>query len=695
MYTLEKMKKISFWMLAAILTCSLSMTLTSCSEDNDDPIVEPTPEVPDTPSAVDKGTWRFDDSFMDKSVKAGDDFFMYCNGNWWKETEAPEAEGDGDNNFYGRDSESIPSFPERIMAIDEKNELLKKLNADVRNMDQNMGAAIATFYGVLNESGIATATTKDEVLRAIGKMAAMGVASPFRLEPFSHQGKICLMVTPQAKEECSIELDFESSRRLSVNEMLTAHPELASHVTPLAGRTTRAISNNFAAIKTVVENMGIDPQNVYIFDDFVNLKNLYLFGNLTEKEVKDDLEALKEWETCSYEDALGYALSYEGVDTAFFSTEHLNATGATLTKQNRKATLVSTQMLIEKLTSSYLPYQRSKATADELVSPALKSQYKQIAEEMRTVFAQRIQDNSWMSEGSKKNALDKLNNMIFNIGYPDEWLKEGLPDITNCKSLVEDVYTIRKSYIDLMRAIAGKDAKTYSFHAVICQDNSALYVANAFYVLHTNSLNILPFYMLPPYYDAAQNQALNYAGYNTLGHEMTHGFDLHGANFDKYGDLGSIWANAADEVEFKRRAALLVQYYSSLDVLPNEMPGVKANGEATITENIADLGGTEIAYQAYLNRLKADGFNGDQLKLQKQRFFRGYADEYRSKYGKEFVNQIAFGIKPDGSKVNPDAHSLNKERVNGVVSNMDGWYDAFDIKEGALFRAPADRIHIW
>jgi predicted metalloendopeptidase len=201
--------------------------------------------------------------------------------------------------------------------------------------------------------------------------------------------------------------------------------------------------------------------------------------------------------------------------------------------------------------------------------------------------------------------------------------------------------------------------------------------------------------MLPPYYDAAQNQALNYAGYNTLGHEMTHGFDLHGANFDKYGDLGSIWANAADEVEFKRRAALLVQCYSSFDVLPNEMPGVKANGEATITENIADLGGTEIAYQAYLNRLKADGFNGDQLKLQKQRFFRGYADEYRSKYGKEFVNQIAFGIKPDGSKVNPDAHSLNKERVNGVVSNMDGWYDAFDIKEGALFRAPADRIHIW
>ena len=93
------MKKISIWMLAAILTCSLSMTLASCSEDNDEPVVEPTPETPTTPSAVDNGEWPFDDSFMDTSVKVSDDFFMYCNGNWWKETNAPKAEEDGDENI--------------------------------------------------------------------------------------------------------------------------------------------------------------------------------------------------------------------------------------------------------------------------------------------------------------------------------------------------------------------------------------------------------------------------------------------------------------------------------------------------------------------------------------------------------------------------------------------------------------------
>lgn len=128
------------------------------------------------------------------------------------------------------------------------------------------------------------------------------------------------------------------------------------------------------------------------------------------------------------------------------------------------------------------------------------------------------------------------------------------------------------------------------------------------------------------------------------------------------------------------------------DVLPDEMPGVKADGKTTLAENIADLGGTEIAYQAFLNRLKIDGYTGDNLKLMKQRFFLSLGEEWRSKYGADYVNYIAFGKdNPDG----PDSHSMSKERVNGVVANMNGWYEAFDIKDGALYRAPADRIKIW
>ena len=137
---------------------------------------------------------------------------------------------------------------------------------------------------------------------------------------------------------------------------------------------------------------------------------------------------------------------------------------------------------------------------------------------------------------------------------------------------------------------------------------------------------------------------------------------------------------------------LPLSVFEPYDVLPGEMPGVKANGEATLVENIADLGGVEIAYQAFLNRLKADGYTDAELKLMKQRFFLAYAEEFRSKYGAEHVNYVAFGIERPGG---PDMHSMDKERVNGVVANMDGWYDAFDIKDGALYRKPADRIRIW
>jgi endothelin-converting enzyme/putative endopeptidase len=99
-----------------------------------------------------------------------------------------------------------------------------------------------------------------------------------------------------------------------------------------------------------------------------------------------------------------------------------------------------------------------------------------------------------------------------------------------------------------------------------------------------------------------------------------------------------------------------------------------------------------MAYQAYLNRLKADGYTGNQLKLMKQRFFIATTEEWRAKYGAEHVNYLAFG---KGNLYGPDVHSMNKERVNGMVANMDGWYEAFDITDGALYRAPADRIKIW
>jgi putative endopeptidase len=329
-----------------------------------------------------------------------------------------------------------------------------------------------------------------------------------------------------------------------------------------------------------------------------------------------------------------------------------------------------------------------------MVPKSLKEEYLKYCEELRTVFAQRIKANEWMSEGSKKNALEKLEAMVFNVGYPDKWVEEALPDLSKSKSLIEDIYSFRKSRVNLLKAIIGKTRQEASF-TVMLMNGLPLSKENAEYFSFYNAITIFPYYLLPPRHDPAQSLAINYAYLYVFGHEMTHGFDTNGSQYDKNGDYreGGIWASEADKAEFDRRAGLLVKWFGSFDVLPDEMPGVKAEGKVTLPENIADLGGIEIAWQAYLNRLQADGYTGQELKLMKQRFFQAYANEWCAKYGQKHVDYFSFGKERSEG---PDPHSLNKERVNGILPNMDDWYDLFGVKPGdKLYLAPADRIHIW
>ena len=322
---------------------------------------------------------------------------------------------------------------------------------------------------------------------------------------------------------------------------------------------------------------------------------------------------------------------------------------------------------------SYLTYLRSKMVAEQMVPAGRKEEYMKYCKEMIGVFGQRIKSNEWMSEGSKKNALDKLNAMVFNVAYPDHWIKEGLPDFSKSQSLLEDVYIMRTARQNLLKAIVGKSRIKESFTAIAMDINNWLGEENASYDPNYNSMSILPYYVLPPNYDPTQSLAINYQMFDTMGHEMTHGFDTSGSQFDKNGDYtpNGIWASEADKAEFDRRTELLVKCYNSYDVLPDEMPGVKADGKTTLGENIADLGGTGDSLSSLLNRLEVDGYTGDNLKLMKQRFFPSLGEEWRSKYGEDHVNYTAFG---KGNPYGADVHSLSKERVNGVVANMNGWY---------------------
>lgn len=694
------MKKIFLWMPAAILFSSLMMA--SCVGFADSAIgvednpTEPT-KNPETASAKDPGKWWIDESYMDKSVKLSDDFFMYCIGTWWKNTTL-----DKENSILYRFYDVKPSFTDRVNSLTDDN--YSKYKSRLKWADPNSEAAASAqklYDDVLKKSGLEAATTPEDVMRAFGKMSAMGVSSCIRLEPFGYNGKVYLYVDvcneSYSESKKSSSDATQSDKKTSFRELFKKHPELMQHLVPVSGKSgTRSIPEKLSFIKYILEGMGIDPEACYTLEDWVTLTD-----QKKSSEINNKIAYMEEWQKIFTDKEKAVTLLKEMIENIYhldyclISQKTMEEVNDNLKNDTQaKGAELSLQKVEKTMEENYLPYLRSKLVAEQMVPAGLKDEYMNYCKEMIGVFGVRIKTNEWMSEGSKKNALDKLNAMVFNVAYPDHWIKEGLPDFSKSQSLLEDVYIMRTTRQNLLKAIVGKSRLKESFTALAMDNEAWLGLENAFYDPLFNSMNILPYYILPPNYDPTQSLVINYQMFDTMGHEMTHGFDTSGSQFDKNGNYtpNGIWASEADKAEFDRRTELLVKCYDSYDVLPDEMPGVKADGKTTLGENIADLGGTEIAYQAFLNRLKIDGYTGDNLKLMKQRFFLSLGEEWRSKYGEDHVNYVAFG---KGNPHGADVHSLSKERVNGVVANMNSWYEAFDIKDGALYRAPKDRIKIW
>ena len=710
----------NLWMLAAILACGL--VTTSCVDDKTVPD-NPSP-TPEQASAKDPGKWWIDENNMDKSVKPGDNFFMYCNGTWWKNTSVNPL-----SNITSRLSLMKPTFEERVNSLTDANYDIYK--SHLKWADDGSEAAIAgqnLFDGVLKQSGLMEATTSIDVMRAFGKMAAMGACSCLKLEPFCYNNKVCLYVSYNNEDfiEGGDDDDDDdddnsatrSAKRPSIRQIINENPDAMAHLVPICGRSgTRDIPNEWSFVRYILEGMGVDPTLVYIYDDYQKAavaedSPKVEFSNVLLRQMQTNF-GVQTAVGITYLKAV--ALEYFKKDFGFISKKAMEVYNIEINKnddddddqaqartrgddddddESDTKKSLSLKKLGKTMEEQYLPYLRSKLVADQLAPKDLKDEFLNYCKDMKGVFAQRIKDSDWLSDGSKKNVLEKLDAMVVNVCYPDVWYTEGLPDFTKSQSLLEDIYIMRKAYLNLMKTLLGKSREDAAFTAVIIDNDTNLCEQNAFYNRNFNCFTMLPGYMVPPFFDHAQSLAINYECFNTLGHEITHGFDTGGSRFNKYGTVTpeGIWASPADKAEFDRRTDLLVKQFEAYDVLPDEMPGVKANGKETITENIADLGGTEIAWQAYLNRLQNDGYTGEELKLMKRRFFLAYGEEYRSKYNAAYVNYTAFGKgNPDGA----DSHSMDKERVNGIVANMDGWYDAFDIKEGALYRKPADRIRIW
>jgi len=296
-----------------------------------------------------------------------------------------------------------------------------------------------------------------------------------------------------------------------------------------------------------------------------------------------------------------------------------------------------------------------------------------LVEHIQEALRVRILHLDWMSDETKKKALEKLDTFMPLLGYPDEWRSYESLELTN--DYVQNILAIRKLdwLYDTSRVLKPVNRREWLMSPA---------TVNAYYWSNTNGITFPAAILQPPAFDAKADFAANYGAIGmVIGHEITHGFDDKGSKYDKVGNLNSWWTDA-DRAAFDSRAQALAEQYGSY-----EINGKHVNGELTLGENIADLGGMLIAFDALQQKLeesgqteKIDGFTPE------QRFFMAEARIWRTNMRPELSLQLLVG----------DTHSPAHLRVNAVVTNIDAWYEAWGVSTTSkMYKAPEARIRIW
>ena len=317
-----------------------------------------------------------------------------------------------------------------------------------------------------------------------------------------------------------------------------------------------------------------------------------------------------------------------------------------------------------------------KLYVDKYFPASSKQRMLELVHNLQTALAQRIDEASWMSAATKAQAKDKLANFIIKIGYPDKWKDYSGLQVNDSLSLYENLQKIARWATDdeIAKHVNKKVDKT--------EWGMTPQTINAYYNPTTNEICFPAAILQPPFFDPTADDAANYGAIGgVIGHEMSHGFDDQGAQFDKYGNQHNWWT-AQDKKNFDARTKVLADWFSSFEVLP----GVKVNGKQTLGENIGDNGGLNIAFRALQNSLKTnplpvkDGFTPE------QRFFLAWGRVWASNMTDELVKYL----------LTVDVHSPNYARVNGALPMIDAWYTAFNVKKGDKMFVPKNkRAHIW
>ena len=412
--------------------------------------------------------------------------------------------------------------------------------------------------------------------------------------------------------------------------------------------------------KAFCEAMGIPAQ------DKVIVEQPSFFEGFSKLYQSSDLEVLKDYLAGQLVSGAAGALSddFYAASFDFYSTQ---MSGVTEQKPRwKRAMSVPNSILGEAVGQMYVAKYFPESSKQKMLD---------LVKNLQISLGQHIDSLDWMSDATKARAREKLEAFSIKIGYPDKWKDYSTLKVDPELSYYDNLRAANAWYVADNLSKLGKPTDPTEW-------GMTPQTVNAYYNPTTNEVCFPAGILQPPFFNPDADDAVNYGAIGVvIGHEMTHGFDDQGSLFDKDGNMNDWWT-AEDRDAFKAKTQALAEQFNKVEILP----GVMANGELTLGENIADHGGVSVAWTAYHNALgdnvpePIDGLSAD------QRFFLGYA--------RVWGQNITDEEKARLTKL--DVHSLGENRVNVTLRNFDAFFEAFGIKEGDVMWRPApERVHIW
>ena len=653
-----------------------------------------------------KSTSGIDLANMDTTVSAGTDFFRYACGGW-NDAHPLTAE----YSRYGTFDELFENSQKQL------RELIEGLAAQKNNQAGSAAQKIGDLYNMamdsvtLNKQGaepvkamldkIAGMKDKSEIVPMMTEMAHIGIGTYFHSYVYADpknsslnifqmgQGGINLgekeyyldtdSITQNIREQYKLYIgklfqlagfsEADAQQKVAdVMEIETAIAKVSRSATELRDPEANYHKMSFDELKKTIA--GID------WDAYMKGLGIQAPAELNVEQVEPIQEVARLMNTLPLSKHVSY-LEYNLLDAAAsclsddFVAARFDFYGKVLSGRQvnqprwKRAVNSVNGMLGELVGEMYV---------EKYFPAAAKERMVKLVKNLQTALGERIDAQEWMSDSTKIRAHEKLATFHVKVGYPDKWKDYSKLEIKNDSYWANVCRASEWGFNDMYSRIGkpvDKDEWLMTPQTV-----------NAYYNPSTNEICFPAAILQPPFFNMEADDAANYGAIGVvIGHEMTHGFDDQGRQFDKDGNLTDWW-DPGDADRFKERAQVMVDFFNKIEVLP----GLQANGELTLGENLADHGGLNVAYLAFQNATKdaplgvVDGFTPE------QRFFLAYATLWAGNIRDE---QIRVYTKSD-------PHSLGKWRVNGALPHIQAWYDAFHITPSdPLYVAPENRVNVW